>query len=102
MVDGTDRLGRVLDDRVAMALADGQQAVHVAEIAVQVYSDDGPGAGRYCLLDQFRGQTPGVRQDVDEHRCGTQMDDRCGSGDPVGAVVSISSQHVSSSSGSHM
>jgi hypothetical protein len=49
--------------------------VHRAQIAVQVNRDDGLGARRDRRFDQRRVETPGVRQDVHEHRLRTQVHD---------------------------
>ena len=76
--------GGIFNHGDAVALADRQQGIHVAEVAVEVHGHDRLGLGRDRGLHLFRIQTPAVRQDVHKHRCGAQMHDWCGGGDPVG------------------
>jgi hypothetical protein len=68
-----------------------EQFVHVAQIAVQVNREDGLGTRRDGLFDQRRVETPGVGQDVHEHRLCAQMHDGRGAGDPVGVGQMTSS-----------
>ena len=52
VVDGANGFGGIFDDGDAVALADGEQAIHVAEVAVKMHGDDGFGVKRDGLLDE--------------------------------------------------
>jgi hypothetical protein len=74
----------IINHRDAMALADRQQGIHVAKVAVEMHRHDRLGLGRDRGLHLFWVQTPAVREDVHKHRYGAQVHDRCGRCDPIG------------------
>ena len=84
VIHRANSFGRIFNHGDAVAFADRQQGIHVAEVAVEVHRHDRLGLGRDRGFHLFRVQTPAVRQDVHKYRRGAQVHNRCGGGDPIG------------------
>lgn len=84
MVNRADGFGGILDDRNAVLFANSQQAIHVAQVAIQMHGDDGFGTRGNCRFGLVWVDAPGIFENIDKDRFGTQVDDGRGGGDPVG------------------
>ena len=83
VVDRAHRFCRVFNDGDAKFLAQSQQFIHMAQIAVEMDRDDGLGARGNRRAHCLRVKAPCIGQNIDQHRLGTQVHHGCDAGYPV-------------------